>query len=50
MMMTVTDAHLFCIASIIVFVFFLKTNVLHINKLLEYTYLGCDSCGSVLMI
>lgn len=42
-MMTVTDAQSFCIASIIVFVVFLKTNVLHINKLLEYTYLGSDA-------
>lgn len=41
-MMTVTDAQLFCMASIIVF-FFLKTNVLHINKLLEYTYLDSDT-------
>lgn len=42
-MMTVTDAQLFCMASITVFVVFLNMNVLHINKLLEYTYLDSDT-------
>lgn len=42
MMMTVIDESHF-VSQVLVFVFFFNMNVLHINKLLEYTYLGSDT-------
>lgn len=43
MVMTVTDAQFFCIASIMFFFFFFLMNVLHPIKLLEYMYLDSDT-------